>query len=109
MFDFQILCTTVLLITIFLFSPTVKRGGHIFYSASTDLPAGKDEPLGRKRRTAALSSTLHPEEKRRIIGDTFIQVATDMIEELKLKPEDVYLGQGEQAQLLVVKVIVLQL
>ena len=75
---------------------TVKDAGLLFYGASTKLEPGKDEPPGRQRRTRPLSSTGNPEEKRRIIGDTFMRVANDMIDELKLKPQDVYLGQGKR-------------
>ena len=66
----------------------------MFYSATTTLPPAKDDPLRRKRKTKLLSNTIHPEEKRRIIGDTFMRIANEMIEELNLRPEDVYLGQG---------------
>ena len=79
---------------------TVKDAGLLFYGASTKLEPGKDEPPGRQRRTRPLSSTVNPEEKRRIIGDTFMRVANDMIDELKLKPQDVYLGQGKRPSLI---------
>jgi GMP synthase (glutamine-hydrolysing) len=36
----------------------------------------------------------NPEEKRRIIGDVFMQVAEEVVRDLKLKPEEVFLGQG---------------
>ena len=35
-----------------------------------------------------------PEEKRKIIGDSFMKIADDIIAELKLDPEHVLLGQG---------------
>jgi hypothetical protein len=35
-----------------------------------------------------------PEQKRRIIGDTFMRVADVAIKDLNLKPEDVFLAQG---------------
>ena len=69
------------------------NAAHTFYSASTTLPAEDGHP-GRVRKTKILSQTVHPEEKRKIIGDTFMLVANDLIAELRLKPEDVYLGQG---------------
>lgn len=37
---------------------------------------------------------MNPEEKRQIIGDTFMKIADEIICEMNLKPEDVYLGQG---------------
>lgn len=44
--------------------------------------------------TQMLCFTTNPEEKRKIIGDTFIKVTNDIIKEFKLNPEDVYLAQG---------------
>lgn len=72
----------------------MKNASQMFYAASTTLPPAKDDPLRRKRKTKSLSNTVQPEEKRRIIGDTFMRIANEMIEELNLRPEDVYLGQG---------------
>lgn len=44
--------------------------------------------------TQMLCFTTNPEEKRKIIGDTFVKVTNELIKELKLNPEDVYLAQG---------------
>lgn len=44
--------------------------------------------------TQMLCFTSSPEEKRKIIGDTFMKVTNELIKELKLNPEDVYLAQG---------------
>ena len=44
--------------------------------------------------TKLLCQTINPEEKRKIIGDVFVNVANEVIAELKLKPEDVFLAQG---------------
>ncbi|KAG4073581.1 hypothetical protein HA402_000805 [Bradysia odoriphaga] len=44
--------------------------------------------------TQMLCFTVNPEEKRKIIGDTFMKVTNEIIKELKLNPEDVYLAQG---------------
>ena len=41
-----------------------------------------------------LKSCVEPEQKRRIIGDTFMHVAEAAIRDLDLSPEDVYLAQG---------------
>ena len=71
----------------------------MFYGASTRLDPARGEPATRFRRSRPLCSTVDPEEKRRIIGDTFMRVANDMIDELKLKPQDVYLGQGKLLKL----------
>lgn len=48
----------------------------------------------RKQTTKPLCQVVSPEEKRQIIGDTFMRVADDIISTLNLKPEDVFLGQG---------------
>lgn len=44
--------------------------------------------------TQMLCITINPEDKRKIIGDVFVKVTNEVIKELKLKPEDVYLAQG---------------
>ncbi|XP_060075843.1 GMP synthase [glutamine-hydrolyzing]-like [Ylistrum balloti] len=75
-------------------SVKVIRAAHTFYNGSTSVHIDKTDPNSRKRKTDTLNTTIHPEDKRKIIGDTFMRVANDVIEELNLKPEDVYLGQG---------------
>ncbi|XP_074597987.1 GMP synthase burgundy [Brevipalpus obovatus] len=64
-----------------------------FYNATTTVPIDKKDPT-RKRTTELLCQTVNPEEKRQIIGDTFMKIADEIICEMNLKPEDVYLGQG---------------
>lgn len=46
------------------------------------------------KQTSKLSDTTDPEEKRKIIGDTFIKVAEQAIRDLGLHAEDVVLAQG---------------
>lgn len=41
-----------------------------------------------------LCHTSSPEEKRKIIGDIFVKISDEIIADLKLKPEEVLLGQG---------------
>jgi len=72
----------------------VINASHTFYNSTTIIPTPQPDGTVRKCQTKILCQTVHPEEKRRIIGDTFMTVANDLIEELKLKPEDVFLGQG---------------
>ncbi|KAL7305490.1 hypothetical protein TKK_0002227 [Trichogramma kaykai] len=48
----------------------------------------------KPKLTKMLCSTTNPEEKRKIIGDVFVQTANEAMEELGLKPEEVFLGQG---------------
>ena len=46
------------------------------------------------RKTPLLCYVSDPEDKRRIIGDTFMRVANEVIEDLNLNPDEVMLGQG---------------
>jgi len=46
------------------------------------------------KKTPLLCHTVDPEVKRKIIGDTFMNVANRIIQELNLDPEKVVLGQG---------------
>ena len=50
--------------------------------------------LYSSRKTDLLCFITDPEEKRRIIGDTFIMVANKVINELSLNKDEVMLGQG---------------
>ncbi|CAH1773036.1 unnamed protein product [Owenia fusiformis] len=72
----------------------VVNASHDFYTGTTSIPIDKSDPVSRKRKTKMLNCTSCPEEKRNIIGDTFMKVANEVVEELNLKIEDVYLGQG---------------
>jgi GMP synthase PP-ATPase subunit len=45
------------------------------------IPLGKDD---NRRQTAPLKETTNPEEKRKIIGDTFMHVSNDVIKVLCL-------------------------
>lgn len=44
--------------------------------------------------TPMLCFAINPEEKRKIIGDTFVKVSNEVMRELKLNPDEVYLAQG---------------
>jgi len=46
------------------------------------------------KKTELLCKTVDPETKRKIIGDTFVQVAEKVIRNLELNPEEVLLCQG---------------
>ncbi|PAA58067.1 hypothetical protein BOX15_Mlig002927g2 [Macrostomum lignano] len=52
------------------------------------------ETAERRVRLGPLSGVIHPEEKRQIIGDLFMLVAKDVVAELQLDPDKVYLAQG---------------
>jgi len=59
-----------------------------FYNAVTEINKG-----GEKVKTKKLNETIDPEEKRKIIGDTFMHVAQREITDLGLSIENVYLGK----------------
>jgi GMP synthase (glutamine-hydrolysing) len=48
----------------------------------------------KKRFFEALNGVMHPEEKRKIIGDLFLEVQAQAVRKLKLDPEHWVLGQG---------------
>lgn len=56
-----------------------------FYDASTNVHG---------RQTLSLCRTVNPEEKRRIIGDTFVKVADRTANDLNLTWDNLLLGQG---------------
>ena len=51
-------------------------------------------PVYTSRKTDLLCFITNPEEKRMVIGDTFMMVANKVIDELNLNREEVMLGQG---------------
>ena len=57
----------------FKFHPVI-RAAHNFYNATTSMPMDKKDLNSRKRITSTLNRTINPEEKRKIIGDTFMKV-----------------------------------
>lgn len=52
----------------------VINAADVFANATTMLPVSRTDPTPRK--TLPLVKTTEPEEKRKIIGDTFIGVCT---------------------------------
>lgn len=65
----------------------VVDASETFYAATTTITKG-----GHTYQTKRLDETLDPEEKRKIIGDTFIKVAQAEVEKLGLSVDDVFLG-----------------
>ncbi|CAM9275300.1 unnamed protein product [Lampetra planeri] len=78
----------------FLFEIAVVNAAHTFYNGTTTLPISEEDRTPRKRISKTLNMTTNPEEKRKIIGDTFVKVANEVIGEMNLKPEEVLLAQG---------------
>merc|ERR1712048_686455 len=62
-----------------------------FLSATTEI---KNKKTGAKHITKPLRETTAPEEKRQIIGDTFMHVSERITKELGLNPEETFLAQG---------------
>jgi GMP synthase (glutamine-hydrolysing) len=62
----------------------VIDASEIFYSGTTTITKGSQSHI-----TKRLDETVDPEEKRKIVGDTFVHVAQREIELLGLKVEDV--------------------
>merc|ERR1712048_509725 len=54
----------------------------------------KNRKTGAKHITKPLRETTAPEEKRQIIGDTFMHVSERITKELGLNPEETFLAQG---------------
>ncbi|KAG5877636.1 hypothetical protein JTB14_030034 [Gonioctena quinquepunctata] len=65
-----------------------------FAEGTTIVPLDKKEGSSRTVITKMLCMTSNPEEKRKIIGDIFVKISDDIIADLNLKPEEVFLGQG---------------
>ncbi|XP_071945731.1 GMP synthase [glutamine-hydrolyzing]-like [Antedon mediterranea] len=71
----------------------VVNAAMTFYNATTTIAVNKTNKSAR-RTTSSLNTTYEPEEKRKIIGDTFMSTAEEICNELNLKPEDTLLAQG---------------
>ena len=73
----------------------VLHAAQTFYNSHTTI-VDKTAPdaTPRKRRTKALNMTTKPEEKRKIIGDTFVRVCEEFLRGLDLTTKDVFLAQG---------------
>ncbi|XP_065669536.1 GMP synthase [glutamine-hydrolyzing] isoform X2 [Hydra vulgaris] len=66
---------------------------HHFLHSSTRIPK-KTETGTVNIQVGPLHSVTDPEEKRKIIGDTFIEVCERILNDLKLDPETTLLAQG---------------
>lgn len=61
-------------------------------NVSQEFLSGKT--LIKGEETLALSETIEPEKKRKIIGDTFIKVSEKELKKLDIPDDDIYLVQG---------------
>ncbi|EEB14877.1 GMP synthase, putative [Pediculus humanus corporis] len=71
----------------------VVNAAQQFFEGTTKMP-GERKPDWKIGQTKMLCQTVNPEEKRKIIGDIFVNVANEVISELNLRPDEVFLGQG---------------
>lgn len=73
----------------------VLHAAQTFYNAHTTVVEKlSPDATPRKRRTKSLNMTTKPEEKRKIIGDTFVRVCEDFLRSLDLSTKKVFLAQG---------------
>lgn len=72
----------------------VVNASKQFLHGTTTIPADKNDPTSRSTVTRMLCMTSSPEEKRKIIGDIFVEVANEVISDLKLGVDEVVLAQG---------------
>ncbi|KAK2180280.1 hypothetical protein NP493_448g02000 [Ridgeia piscesae] len=70
------------------------NASHQFYTATTMFPHGRKDGKFRKQKSDILNQCADPEEKRMIIGDTFMRIANELTEKLNLSTEEVILAQG---------------
>lgn len=54
------------------------NAAHTFYNGTTTLPISEEDRTPRKRISKTLNMTTNPEEKRKIIGDTFVKVSESL-------------------------------
>ena len=68
-----------------------------FYTSAV-IVSSVDDGIIQQHMTPPLHAVTNPEEKRKIIGDTFIKVANEAMLELNLQAEHVFLAQGVHSQ-----------
>lgn len=71
----------------------VIKAASTFFEGTTVVPVDKHETTLRTRLTKMLCQTIDPEEKRKIIGDVFVRISDEIIADLNLKADEVFLGQ----------------
>ena len=72
----------------------VEKASLEFMNGHTMVTEGGPEGSRLEKKTGLLCQVVDPEVKRKIIGDTFMNVANRIIGDLNLDPEKVLLGQG---------------
>lgn len=72
----------------------VIKAASNFSEGTTVVPIDKSESNTRTIITKMLCMTSNPEEKRKIIGDVFVKISDEIIADLNLKADEVFLVQG---------------
>jgi len=72
----------------------VVKASHDFINGDTTITEIGADGVKSVRKTQLLCQVIHPEDKRQIIGDTFMRVANEVIAGMNLRSEEVVLGQG---------------
>lgn len=72
----------------------VKNAARSFFGGTTVVPIDKHDNNTRTKVTKVLCMTADPEEKRKIIGDVFVKISDEIISDLNLNAEEVFLAQG---------------
>ena len=75
-------------------SLAVVKASNDFFNGDTTITETNEDGIKSARKTGLLCQVTHPEDKRQIIGDTFMKVANEVITDLNLNPDEVMLGQG---------------
>eukprot|EP00117_Sycon_ciliatum_P007550 scpid68988/ scgid3444/ GMP synthase [glutamine-hydrolyzing]; GMP synthetase; Glutamine amidotransferase len=69
---------------------TIQDASQRFYTSKLEAASAGPGEIP----TDQLNETVQPERKRKIIGDTFVRVAEEVLASLNLSIDDVYLAQG---------------
>ncbi|EDV23935.1 uncharacterized protein TRIADDRAFT_26341 [Trichoplax adhaerens] len=71
----------------------ILHSAYHFYTSHTSYPIML-EGIPTRHITDPLVNVYSPEEKRHIIGDTFVRVANEYLKNLGIEPQDIVLAQG---------------
>ncbi len=75
-------------------SIVVVKAALRFATGATYVSTCNEEGVVQQHLTAPLQCVINPEEKRKIIGDTFMKVADETLGEMNLDSKEVFLAQG---------------
>lgn len=87
-------CLFVVYSVYYLLFIVVVNAAVRFYTGTAIISCYDEEGGVQQHVTAPLHAVVSPEEKRKIIGDTFIKVANEAMLDLDLQANQVFLAQG---------------